>query len=104
MDILNLLKDKSKVVKFLLQTIENSDSMIEGISGFSKNDNSDKFKLDTIIRISKNQSIQIKQLASILIVYTQSSNFDGDMAGMAIKMGKGEEALKQMFENKLNGK
>lgn len=104
MDILNLLKDKSSVLKFLLQTVENSNLMADGLNGFDKNDNSDKFKIDTLVRISRNQSIQIKQLASILIVYTQSSNFDSDMARMAIKMGKGEEALKQMFENKLNGK
>lgn len=41
---------------------------------------------------------------AILLVYVSSSNFDADVAKKLMEMGRGNEALKQMFKNKLDGK
>lgn len=97
--IMDMLKNKGDVLKFLLETIESSSKMSNGMRKLSESHNQE-FKLNKLLEVISNQSIQIKHLSLLLLIYSQSSDFDGDMAFMLSKMGHGEEALKQMFKNK----
>ena len=56
------------------------------------------------MEVVSNQAIQLEKLSAILLVYVSSSNFDADVAKKLMEMGRGNEALKQMFKNKLDGK
>lgn len=102
MDILNLLKDKKDVIKFLMKTIETNGKMATGLRKIKSSEN-EKFKTEKLLEVVANQSEQIKHLSLLLLCYSQGGNFDVDVATMMNKMGRGNEALKQMFKNKMNG-
>lgn len=107
MDIFNLLKDKKDVISALLKAIDSNEKMAEGLRKLAKSENSkvsESFKVEKLLEVVANQSIQIRQLSLINLIYAQSSSFDADVAKLMVKMGRGEEALKQMFKNKLDGK
>ena len=57
-----------------------------------------------MIEITAIQSQQIKHLALVALLLTQSNDFDAMVGQMMIKMGRGEEALSAMFDAKLKGK
>lgn len=101
-DILELLKDKKKVLKFLLDTIDKNEKSALGLRKIAGKSNKD-YVLNKTLEVVTNQSLQIKSLSIILLIYSQSNSFDQDIAKMLIKMGKSEEALQQMLKNKMNG-
>lgn len=101
-DLLEILKDKKQVIKFILETIDKNQNACDGIRKISGKDNIN-YKLTKTMEVVANQSLQIKSLSLLLLVYTQSDSFDIDIAKMLAKMGKGDEALKQMFKNKMEG-
>ena len=101
--IFNLLKNKGDVIKFLLDTFQKSDNMSAGLRKLKESTNED-FKTEKLLEVVTNQSIQIKHLALLLLCYAQGSNFDVDVAHMLNKMGRGEEALRQMMKNKFGEK
>lgn len=97
--IMDMLKNKGDVIKFLLETIESNNKMSNGLRKLIESNNQE-FKTNKLLEVVANQSIQIKHLSLLLLIYAQSSDFDKDMAMMLNKMGRGEEALKQMVKNK----
>jgi hypothetical protein len=97
--IFNLLKNKQDVIKFLLDTIDSNTKASQGIRKLKQNNN-EQFKTEKLLEVVANQSIQVKHLTLLLLCYVQGSNFDVDVAQMLNKMGRGEEALKQMMKNK----
>lgn len=110
MDILmNVLKDKKELIKFLLETIQSSQKEKEGLLKLSESltrsepnlkiENIAKC-LSTTMQISAKQSHTIQSLAVIALIQCQSSDFDVSVAQMLNKMGRGDEALKQMIKNK----
>lgn len=101
--IFNLLKNKKGVIKFLFDTFHKNDNMSAGLRKLSESDN-EEFKTKKLLEVVANQNIQIKHLSLLLLCYVQGSNFDVDVAQMLNKMGRGDEALQQMFKNKLNNK
>ena len=103
-DIVNLLKDKSALIKYILGMIQSSEKFAVNLPQLREKGWSEKGMLDKVIEISSIQSQQIKHLALVALIVVQSSDFDGHVADMMIKMGRGEEALKAMFDAKLKGK
>lgn len=110
---MDLLKDKSALLTYLLKVIEDSDREREGLTMLrdslvreDPNHSIDNIArcLSTTMKITAKQSDQLRKISVIALIMAQSSDFDADVAKMLNKMGKGEEALKQMFENKLKGK
>lgn len=97
--IMDMLKNKGDVINFLLETIESNNKMSNGLRKLTESNNQE-FKMNKLLEVVANQSIQIKHLSLLLLIYAKSSDFDKDMAIMLNKMGRGEEALKQMFKNK----
>lgn len=112
--LMDILKDKTKLIKFLLDTIQESDREKEGMARMSDslvridqpNDSPANVAkcLATTMKITAKQSHAIQQLAIIALIGCQSSSFDTDVAHMLNKMGKGTDALQQMFKNKMAGK
>jgi hypothetical protein len=97
-DIVNLLKDKKALIKYILDTITVSEKFVQNLPQLRERGWSEKGMLDKVIEISAIQSNQIKHLALIALLITQSSDFDTMVGQMMIKMGRGEEALKAMFD------
>lgn len=104
MDIINLLKDKTELVKYIIEMIYSSEKFAVNLPQLRERGWSEQGMLDKVIEISAIQSQQIKHLALVALLVVQSRDFDGRVGEMMIKMGRGEEALKAMFDAKLKGK
>ena len=103
-DIVNLLKDKKALIKYIIDTITVSEKFRLNLPQMRERGWTEKGMLDKVIEISAIQSNQIKHMALIALLITQSTDFDTMVAQMMIKMGRGEEALSAMFDAKLKGK
>jgi hypothetical protein len=102
-DILNLLKDKKPLIKYILDTITSSEKFAQNLPQLRQRGWSEQGMLDKVIEITAIQSQQIKHLALIALLTVQSNSFDTNVAQMMIKMGRDKEALKAMFDAKLKG-
>ena len=100
-DILNLLKDKSALLKYIQNMILSSDKFMANLPQMRERGWSEAGMLDKVIEISAIQSNQIKHLALIALLLVQSKDFDNNVAELMIKMGRGNEALKAMVDAKL---
>lgn len=103
-DILNLLKDKSGLLKYILDMIASSDKFARNLPELRQRGWSEQGMLDKVLEISAIQSQQIKHLALIALLLVQSDDFNSMVAKLMIKMGRGNEALDAMFNAKLNRK
>ena len=103
-DILNLLEDKTALIKYLLNMITSNDKFAQNLPQMRDRGWSEQGMLDKVIEITAIQSRQLKHLALVALLVVQSSDFDGHVGEMMVKMGRGEEALKAMFDAKLKGK
>lgn len=102
-DIVNLLKDKKALIKYIIDMITSSDKFAQNLPQLRDRGWSEQGMLDKVIEITAIQSQQIKHLALVALLVAQSSDFNGHVADMMIKMGRGEDALKAMFDAKLKG-
>lgn len=103
-DILNLLKDKTALLQYILTMIEKSDKFAKNLPELRQRGWSEQGMLDKVIEVTAIQSAQIKHLALIALLLVQSRDFDTMVGHMLIKMGRGDEALNAMFDAKLKGK
>lgn len=103
-DIVNLLKDRTRLEQYLLDMITSSDKFSENLPQLRDKGWSEKGMLDKVLEISSIQSQQIKHLALVALLLVQSRDFDTMVGHMMIKMGRGEEALKAMLDAKLKWK
>lgn len=102
-DIVNLLKDKKALIRYILDMILSSEKFAQNLPQLRQRGWSEQGMLDKVIEITAIQSQQIKHLALVALIITQSREFDGSVGEMMIKMGRGEDALKAMFDAKLKG-
>jgi hypothetical protein len=103
-DIVNLLKDKTALVRYIYNTILSSDKFAQKLPQLREKGWSEQGMLDKVIEITAIQSQQIKHLALVALLLVQSRDFDIMVGHMMTKMGRGEEALKAMFDAKMKGK
>ena len=103
-DIVNLLKDKTALIRYIYNTILSSDKFAQNLPQLREKGWSEQGMLDKVIEITAIQSQQIKHLALVALLLVQSSDFDTMVGRMMVKMGRGEEALKAMFDAKPKGK
>ena len=103
-DIVNLLKDKSALLKYILTMISSSEKFSVNLPQLREKGWSEQGMLDKVIEITAIQSQQIKHLALIALLLVQSNDFDKMVGHLMIKMGRGEEALRAMMDAKLKNK
>ena len=103
-DIVNMLKDKTALIRYIYNTILSSDKFAQNLPQLREKGWSEQGMLDKVVEITAIQSQQIKHLALIALLLVQSNDFDTMVGHLMIKMGRGEEALKAMFDAKLKGK
>ena len=103
-DIANLLKNKTALIKYLLDIIMDADHNTQGLLGMKARGFSTEGMLDNVLKVTAKQSQQLKHLALVALLIAQSRDFDTKVAEMMMKMGRGEEALNAMFEAKFRQK
>lgn len=104
MDISEILKNKKEILKYTIKTIESSERNANGLRSMRERGFSESGMIDKLIEVTAIQSEQIKSMATVIVVLTQSEKFDSMVAKMMTKLGRGEEALNIMFNNKMSGK
>ena len=100
-DIANLLKDKTALIKYILEMITSSEKFAQNMPQLRERGWSEQGMLDKVIEITSIQSQQIKHLALIALLIVQSDDFDTSVALLMNKMGRGQEALRYMMNAKL---
>ena len=85
-DIINLLKDKQGLIKYLLGIIMDADRNTQGLLGMKERGFSTEGMLDNVLKVTAKQSQQLKHLALVALLISQSSDFDGMVGQMMIKM------------------
>ena len=103
-DILNLLKNKTALLQYILTMIEKSDKFAKNLPELRQRGWSEQGMLDKVIEVTAIQSAQIKHLALIALLLVQSRDFDTMVGHMLIKMGRGDEALSAMFDARMKRK
>lgn len=99
-DILNLLKDKTALLEFVIKMMMSSEKFAQNLPQMKERGWSQEGMLEKLVEITAIQSQQIKHLALIAFLLVQSSDFDTMVGKLMIKMGRGEEALKAMMDAK----
>ena len=102
-DIINLLKDKTGLIRYLLDMMASSDKFARNLPELRARGWSEQGMLDKVIEVTAIQSQQIKHLALVAMLLAQSDDFNTMVGQMMIKMGRGNEALKAMFDAKHKG-
>lgn len=101
--ILRLLKDRAGLLQYIAEVMFTADRNTQGLLGMKERGFSTEGMLDNVIKVTAKQSQQLKHLALIAFMAVQSRDFDVQVAQLMNKMGRGEEAIKTMFENRLKG-
>lgn len=100
-DIVNLLKDRSRLEQYILDMIKSSDKFAENLPQLRDRGWTEKGMLDKVIEITSIQSQQIKHLALIALLLVHSKEFDSIIAHTMMEMGRGAEALQEMLRTKM---
>lgn len=103
-DILNLLQNKDALIKYLIGIITSSDKNTAGLKGMKERGCSTEFMLEKVIQVTAIQSQQLKHLALVALILTQSFKFDTMIAEIMEQMGRGEDALRAMLGIKFGKK
>ena len=105
-----MLKEKGTVLETLASAIDESVRIQKGLSkvrdSVLENPSEENLRkqLHITMKSLETQSKTITQLALISLVYVANSNFTSDLAHSLTKLGHGQEALQEMFRQKLEGK
>lgn len=101
MELMDLLKDKEKVIRYVLNISKNACKIEDGILSMRKRGYTDGGMIDKLAEVAAMQTRQIELLSVIALVYMGNISFDRDVALILNRMGRGEEALQQMLKNKM---
>lgn len=101
MELMDLLKDKEKVIRYVLNISKNASKIEGGILSMRKRGYTDGGMIDKLAEVAAMQTRQIELFSVIALVYMGNMSFDRDVALILNRMGRGEEALQQMLKNKM---
>ena len=105
-----MLKRKRSVIETLAEALDESVRIQKGMSHAKehvlKNPSAENISkmLNTTMSTLETQSKTINQLILINLVYASGGDFTGDVVQCLNKLGHGQEALKEMFKQKMEGK
>ena len=105
---MDMLKDKGSVVTSLISDFDSCEKNRAALDTLlTKQEAGDS--IDPI-KVAKAYSKSLRHLNDVnmrlillLITYSQSDSFSSDSAQALMKFGRGKEALKEMFQQKLRG-
>lgn len=99
MDLMDLLKDKERIIKYIISTLQNADKINKGLLSMKERRFSDRGMLDKVVEVTAMQTKQIELLSIIALVYMGNSSFDRDVALILNRME--EEEIKTTFNKPL---
>jgi len=108
--MLGYIRDQEGIIRELIAIMQRCETSKNGLDkfinavdqGLTSNEKLGQM-LRTVCKVQKEQSAAIQQLAMGVLVYVRGGNFTTDAAHIACALGKGQEALKEMWKQKLKG-
>ena len=106
--MLRMLKDRNSVIRGFAESLDVCMKTQEGckhvIANWDKIDDADNLKRQLLTAIKTNQrlSTAISQLILVMLVYTMSDGFVSDSGKVLTKMGRGHEAMREIFRAKFS--
>ena len=105
--LLKMLKDKEQVFRTLVGD-GNQAMIIHGEldqtlkERFDDEDDPEVLKawVKSLMKVNRRQATTLTHLLTIMLVYVQSDTFTSDVGKALVKLGRGEEALQEMFKQK----
>lgn len=106
---MDMLKDKEKVVKSLADAYAQSEKIEIGFNGVintvltNPSDENLRKMVNTTMKCVKTMSGIIKMLIMLNLVYVGGDQYSTDVGKILIRLGRGKEALREIFKQKLKG-
>jgi hypothetical protein len=111
---LQLMRNREEALKQIIKDIDQAEKQYAGLTSVipslteETSDANLRHQLKTCMQVQAQQSRSIKMLLMIALITTSGTDFQKQLADMAAKFGKGNEALhefvKARFGNKFGGK
>jgi hypothetical protein len=105
-----MLKDKEQVVTTILKDFETSDANMKAFEKLTALYSTDPASvsadkaLAACAKSLRHLNDVNRRMLLIMLVYASAGDFQGDTAKVLMKMGRGEDALREMFRQKMGGK
>ncbi len=99
-----MLKDKAHIAEALMTAFETADKMDKGFAKavlINPSPENQQKMLNTTMKCTKHLAEMVKMLAIINLVYISGDNYNSDIAKVLVRMGKGKEALQEIFKQKM---
>lgn len=106
---MDMLKNKKRVVESLAGAYDQSEKIESGLHSVidSVLDNPSEENLrkmvKTTMKCTKTMAGIIKMLIMLNLVYVSGNEYTSDVGNILIRLGRGDEALREIFKQKLNG-
>ncbi len=105
--MLHALKNKEKNVQAIIdglalaeQTAKNMPKFIEAVDQGKTSNKELAQMVRTLAKVAGKQAETMRQMSVFMLVLVSTQGFDSAAAELAIKLGKGDEAIRQFAKNK----
>lgn len=108
--MMKMFKNRVQVMRMLIQEFEDTRKVADGCQrvldswedGYQTPENMQK-QLRTAISTNRRQAVMLEKLALICLLYVMGDSYTSDAAHALNKLGHGQDALREMWEQKLRG-
>lgn len=108
--LMTFLKDKEAVISNILKNLSQANTIRRGLDRLLEQLEDEGTELDfrqvstVLVKSMKSLSASAEQNGVLALLYVGGTNFDVDSALMMGKIGRGKEALQQMWKKKMEGR
>jgi len=109
--LMSMLKDKEPVLKALSDALEECQEVSRGCEKAldqwddgHQSEHNVRQQLRAAINTNRRQSDLLQKLALVCLVYVMSSDYSAAATEALARLGLGQEALREMFKQKLEGR
>ena len=106
---MDMLKDKEQVIHSLASAYDQSDKIEAGFKTVAdsvlNNPSEENLRkmVNTTMKCTKTLASINKMLIMLNLVYVAGDNYTSDIGKVLVRLGRGEEALREMFKQKMKG-
>ncbi len=103
-----MLKNKEQVLKVILRDLDTSAQNMQAFRKledmYERGDEvSTEKALKACAKSIRHMNDLNQRLLMLLLVYVSGNHYDSDVGSVLVKMGRGEDALREMFKRKMGG-
>lgn len=103
---MSMLKNKEEVLVSIIKDLDTCDKNMQAFEKLcslfeqGKEVNTDK-ALTACAKSMRHMNDVNRRMLMVLMVYVSGNNYDGDTASVLVRMGRGQDAVREMFRRKM---